>query len=337
MTLSTRQVSDEIQQEAVRLHSKMNLLGYGLNDCLLLAPLTLEINRLKQEKNAVILAHNYQLPEIVFGIADFVGDSLELSRKAKETQAKRIVFCGVHFMAETAKIVNPEKQVLLPALDAGCSLAESITGQDVRNLRKQYPNAAFVCYVNTSAEVKAECDVCCTSANSVKIIQALPQKQIVYLPDQYMAANLAKLIPEKEIIAWNGLCIVHETFTEHQLVQYKKIYPNAKILAHLECKQEVVQQADLVGGTSDMTKYVQQSSANEFVIVTECGMSDVLREKFPAKQFITPCSICPHMKKINLENVLKTLKEEKNEITVPEIIRLRALNTLNKMFELTGK
>ncbi|MBI2597788.1 MAG: quinolinate synthase NadA [Candidatus Diapherotrites archaeon] len=311
------QFSKEINKEAKRLHSKLKYLNYSLNDCLPFAPFTLEINRLKLEKNAVILAHNYQRAEIIYGIADYHGDSLGLSRQAKETGADTIVFCGVHFMAETAKILSPKKKVLIPDHKAGCSLSESITSQDVLQLRKKYPHAGVVTYVNTSAEVKAESDVVCTSANALKIIEEMPQKEIIFLPDTFMAQNLAKKTAKK-IIPWHGTCIVHETFSPEQIDAYRGTYPDIKVLAHTECKPEVVAKADLAGGTSDMSRYVQNSSAGTFMLVTECGMSDMLQVQFPHKKFVVPCAICPHMKKINLENILASLKEDKYEIIVEE-------------------
>jgi len=289
---------------------------------------------LKKEKNVVILAHNYQRAEIIYGVADFNGDSLALSRKAKETEANTILFCGVHFMAQTAKILSPQKKVLIPDLDAGCSLSESITAKDVLDLREKYPNASVVTYVNTSAEVKAVSDVVCTSANSLKIVEAMPQQEIIFIPDKFMAQNLAKKT-SKKIIPWDGTCIVHETFSAEQIDNYKKTYPGIKVLAHTECKPEVVERADLAGGTSDMTKYVQNSNAETFMLVTECGMSDLLQVQHPEKKFIVPCVICPHMKKINLENILESLKEEKYEIVIEEEIRKKAQKAVDKMLEMS--
>ena len=325
----------EVKQEAKRLHEKLRHLKYSLEDCLPFAPFTLEINKLKKEKNAFVLAHNYQRPEIIFGISDFHADSLALSKKATETDADIILFCGVHFMAETAKILNPEKKVLLPDLGAGCSLAESITAKDVRMLRKQHPDAMVVTYVNTSAEVKAESDYCCTSANALKVIEAAPSDRVIFLPDIFMAQNLAKLT-SKEIISWNGKCIVHETFTPEQVQRYKRTYPEMKVLAHTECHPGVVELADLAGGTSDMQRYVEKTDARRIMLVTECGMSDMLQVHHPEKEFIVPCSICPYMKKTHLENALECLKNESPEITVEESIRKRAEKAVNRMLEITG-
>jgi len=328
-------IQTEVKEEAKRLFEKLRHLNYSLEQCLPFAPFTLEINRLKKEKNTVILAHNYQKAEIIYGVADFFGDSLDLSKKAKETDADTILFCGVHFMAQTAKILSPQKRVLIPDLKAGCSLSESITANDVLMLREKHPNAGVVTYVNTSAEVKAVSDVTCTSANALKIIEAMPQNEILFLPDQFMAQNISKLT-NKKIIPWNGTCIVHETFTPQQVDDYKKTYPGLKVLAHTECKPEVAEKADLVGGTSDMTRYVKNSSSNTFMLVTECGMSDMLQVQYPQKKFVVPCAICPHMKKINLENILTSLKEEKFEIFIEESIRKKALKAVDKMLELSS-
>ena len=244
-------VQAQMLAEAKRLKAEMEHLGYSLNECMLFAPLTLEINRLKKEKNAIILAHNYQRPEILFGIADFVADSYALSVEAKKTGADMIVFCGVVFMAETAKILSPSKKVLIPSLEAGCSLSESITGADVRALKEKHPNVPVVCYVNTSAEVKAECDACCTSANALKVIEAMPGNEVIFLPDKFMAANLQKQT-KKKLHSWHGTCIVHETFSAAQILAYKKQFPDAKVLSHLECEPEVIAVSDMAGGKSDM-------------------------------------------------------------------------------------
>jgi len=332
----TRTIADaEMLAEAKRLHENLRHLGYSINDCLPFAPYTLRINELKKRKNAVILAHNYQRPEILFGIADFKGDSLALSKNALSTEAELIVFCGVHFMAETAKILNPEKKVLLPDLRAGCSLDESITAADVRSLKAKHPGIPVVTYVNTSAAVKAESDVICTSANALKVIEALPDKKVIFIPDEFMAKNLAK-VSTKEIISWNGKCIVHESFTGKQVDEYRSAYPGLKVLSHLECPPEVIERSDLVGGTSDMSKYIEKSNEKQFMLVTECGMSDMLKVQHPEKDFIVPCSICPHMKRINLENVLEVLEKETNEITVPKETAIKARKALDRMLKLTN-
>ncbi len=323
-------IEREIIAEAKRIHASMRHLGYSLNECMLFAPLTLKINLLKRQKNAIILAHNYQRPEILFGVADFVSDSFALSVEAKKTNADIILFCGVQFMAETAKILNPSKKVLIPSLEAGCSLSESITARDVRALKSKHPNVPVVTYVNTSAEVKAESDVCCTSANALKVIESFSGNEVIFLPDRFMAANLQKQT-SKKLHSWNGACIVHETFSAEQIVAYRKQYPGLKVLSHLECPSVVIALSDLAGGTSDMYNYIAKSDAKQFMLVTECGMSDLLRARFPQKEFITPCSVCPYMKKINLENVLESLENGNFEIKIQEDIRARAQKALEGM------
>ena len=322
-----------VHEEAKRLYKNMRHLDYSLNECLIFAPITLEINRLKKEKNAVILAHNYQRPEILFGVADFTGDSFGLSVEAKKTVADIILFCGVNFMAETAKILSPKKKVLISSLEAGCSLADSITAKDVVGIKKKHPNAKVVCYVNTTADVKAECDTCCTSANALKVIDAMSSNDVIFLPDKFMGANL-QMQTKKNLILWDGTCIVHESFTPEQINAYKKQFPEMKVLAHLECPPEVIALSDLAGGTSDMYNYIKKSDAKQFMLVTECGMSDLLRARFPEKQFINPCSICPYMKKINLENVLESLEEEKFVVNIPEEIRKKAQIALDEMIKI---
>jgi len=293
-----------------------------------------KINQLKQEKEAVILAHYYQRDAIKFGIADYVGDSLDLSKAAMETEAKMIVFCGVHFMAETAKILNPDKKVLLPSLEAGCSLAASITAEDVRKLREQYPQAAFVTYVNTTAEVKAEVDVCVTSANAPRIIAKLPQQQIVFLPDAYMGNNLREEIKDKEIIIWKGKCIVHEDFTAPRLEQYRLQYPGLKILAHYECDQRVIEVSDMHGGTGDMRRYIRENEAPAFLLATECGLASTIKADLPDKNIIGPCNLCMYMKTIDINNTLEALENEAPEIILPEEVRAKAYLSLHKMFDL---
>ncbi|HLD75855.1 MAG TPA: quinolinate synthase NadA [Candidatus Norongarragalinales archaeon] len=325
-----------LEEEAERLFNRLKNLGWTSEECTLYAPLTLEINRLKREKNAVILAHSYQTPDIVYGIADFVGDSYGLSLKARETQAETLVFSGVRFMAETAKILNPEKTVLLPASDAGCSLSESITAEDVRELKRKHPDAAVVVYVNTSADVKAESDVCCTSANALKIINAVPQEEVLFLPDEYMAKNLSSLT-SKKIIGWGGRCIVHEAFGPKNVTAVKEMYPDAKILAHTECAPDVIAHSDMAGGTENMVAYIKSSPARRFMLVTECGLTDRMRAEFPHKEMVGTCNLCPYMKKNNLANVLKALDhpDENQIIRIPEDVRVRAHSALIRMFELS--
>ncbi len=328
---------EDIERETDRLHGALKEVGWSRGECALHAPLTLEIARRKREKNAVILAHSYQTPDIVYGVADFRGDSLGLSEAARDTDADVIVFCGVRFMAETAKILSPSKTVLLPAIDAGCSLAESITAEDVRRLRREHPDAAVACYVNTDAAVKAECDVCVTSANALEVVERLPQKEVIFLPDKFMAANLAAAVPSKTIIPWHGTCIVHEQFTPEKAAAWRAAHPGAKMLVHTECMPAVVEQADLAGGTGDMIDYVKRSDATEFMLVTECGLSDRMRVELPGRRFIGTCALCPYMKKTGLDKVLQVLESPRPDqvIEVPEDVRVRALRSLERMFELT--
>lgn len=325
----------EIDAEAVRLLERLDGIKWNLDTCRSIAPLTLEINRLKVEKNACILAHSYQTPDIIYGIADYTGDSLELSREAASTDAETIVFCGVRFMAETAKILSPEKTVLHPAPDAGCSLSESITGADVRALKRAYPGVPTVCYINTSAEVKAECDACCTSSNAVKVVNAQPGDRVIFLPDKLMAENLVPYT-EKEIIAWEGTCIVHEEFNVKSIDAWKKLYPDMKVLVHTECDSAVVGLADLAGSTSAMIEYVKKSDAVRFMLVTECGLSDRLRvEVGGGKEFLGSCVLCPYMKMIELPNVLECLKSPSREqiVTLPEDIITRARRSIDEMMK----
>lgn len=236
-------------------------------------------------------------------------------------------------MAETAKILNPSKKVLIPSLEAGCSLAESITAKDVRALKEMNPDAKVVCYVNTSAEVKAESDACCTSANALKVVESMPSEKVIFIPDKFMAKNLQK-VSNKKIIGWDGKCIVHEQFNPEQIKEYKAAYPDLKVLSHLECDSSVIEISDFSGGTNDMLNYIKSSDSGKFMVVTECGMSDVLRQKFPEKTFVTPCSICPYMKKINLENVLESLEKGVFEVDVsPETIGKAGL-AIKKMIEI---
>jgi quinolinate synthase len=326
----------DLELETDRLYTKLKSLNWSREHCSLIAPLTSRINILKKQKNAIILAHSYQMPQIIFGVADIVGDSLGLSKEAKKVTADIIVFCGVEFMAETAKLLNEKKLVLLPSPDAGCSLASGITPSDVRELRGKYPGIPIVCYVNTTAEVKAECDVCVTSGNVIDVINKLDSDTIIYLPDKHMANNLRPLT-DKKIIGWEAECIVHNQFTGEQIKSLRKQYPGIKILAHTECDPSVALEADFVGSTSGMTKYVETSTENDFALITECGLSEILRVDFPDKNFYGSCVLCPYMKTINLENILQVLESPQPEqiIEIPIEIQERARKTLEKMFTLT--
>ena len=277
------------------------------------APLIDKINKLKKEKNAIILAHNYQTPEIYHGVADIAADSLALATEASKTSADKIIMCGVHFMAETAKLMNPAKKVFLPDMEAGCSLASSITGEDVRLLKQKYPGVPVVSYVNTSADVKAETDICCTSANAVKVVESLNVDKVIFLPDQYLADYVAKNTKVK-IIAWKGTCIVHEQFTEKEIKDIKTQNPGIKVIAHPECPPDVIAASDFAGSTSGMIKYVKDNQPKKVMLVTECSMSDNVEADNPNVSFIKPCNLCPYMKKINLEKILDCLENDTNEI-----------------------
>ena len=294
------------------------------------APLIHKINKLKKEKNAVVLAHNYQTPEIFYGIADIAADSLALAVEAEKTSADIIVMCGVHFMAETAKLMNPNKKVLLPDMGAGCSLASSITGKDVRMLKEKYPGVPVVTYVNTSAEVKAESDVCCTSANAVKVVESLGVDKVIFLPDHYLA-NYVQKNTKVKIISWQGTCIVHEKFTGKEVEDIRKENPDIKVIAHPECPPDVITASDFAGSTSNMVKYVKEKQPKKVLLVTECSMSDNVQIENPNVQFIKPCNLCPHMKKITLNKIYDCLKNETNEIKIGHNIAAMARKSVQRM------
>ena len=294
------------------------------------APLIHKINMLKKEKNAVVLAHNYQTPEIFHGIADIAADSLALAVEAEKTNADIIVLCGVHFMAETAKLMNPEKKILLPDMEAGCSLASSITGKDVKMLKEKYPSVPVVTYVNTSAEVKAESDICCTSANAVRVVESLGADKVIFLPDQYMA-KYVQTKTKVQIISWIGTCIVHERFSAQEIKDIKKQNPEISVLSHPECPPEVIAASDFTGSTTGMSNYVKKNQPKKVMLVTECSMSDNVQVNNPNVQFIKPCNLCPHMKTITLPKVLECLENETNEILIPEIISRKARKAVERM------
>ena len=297
------------------------------------APYIYKINKLKKEKNAVILAHNYQTPEIYHGISDFSADSLALAVEAAKTKADIIVMCGVHFMAETAKLMSPEKKVLLPDMDAGCSLSSSITGEDVRNLKKKYPGVPVVSYVNTSAEVKAETDICCTSANALKIVQSLGVKKVIFLPDDFLAKYVASQT-DVEIISWKGTCEVHEQFNDEEINEIRKNNPGIKIIAHPECPPDVIRASDFAGSTSGMIKYVKDNQPEKVMMVTECSMSDNVQIDNPNVKFIRPCNLCPHMKKITLPKILDCLENETNELIMDKKTIEKAKKSVERMAEI---
>jgi quinolinate synthase len=296
------------------------------------APLITTINRLKEQRNAVILAHNYQTPEIFHGVADITGDSLALARMAAENDADVIVLCGVHFMAETAKILNPERTVLISDPEAGCSLAASITGADVRELRRRHPGVPVVTYVNTSAEVKAETDICCTSANAVEVVESLGVDRVIFLPDEYLGKWVAANT-DVEVILWNGRCEVHEQFTVDELRSYREQFPGVRVIAHPECSLEVLGEADMVGSTSGMIRYVAEELPERVLMVTECSMSDNVAVEFPELVFVRSCTICPHMKKITLAKIVDSLELMQYAVEVPREVAERARRSVARMLE----
>ena len=316
------------------------------------AELAEQILRLKEERNAVILAHNYMEPALYYSVPDFTGDSLELSRKAAQTDKDVIVFCGVRFMAETAKILNPGKTVLLPAERAGCSLAESITAEDVRTLKRAFPGVPVVSYVNTYADVKAETDVCCTSGNAAAVVNSIGSERIIFLPDEFLARNVARetgrkiffptrkalregtveVPPGTGLIGWHGSCEVHERFTVEDVVNARRQFPDVVVLAHPECKPAVVRAADFAGSTMAMVREVQRSDARRYLLLTECSMADNIAAENPGKEMVRMCSLrCPHMNEITLEDTLKALQLNRYVVDVPEDIRVRALRSVERM------
>ena len=297
------------------------------------APIIEKINKLKKEKNAVILAHNYQTPEIYHGVADIAADSLALAVEAAKTSADIIVLCGVHFMAETAKLMSPDKKVLIPDMSAGCSLAASLTGDDVKLLKKKYPGVPVVSYVNTSADVKAETDVCCTSANAVKVVESLKADKVIFLPDQHLANYVAKQTKVK-IISWKGSCIVHEQFSPKEIRDIRDSNPGIKIIGHPECPSDVLDACDFAGSTGGMIDYVKKNNPKKVMLVTECSMSDNVEADNPNVEFIKPCNLCPYMKKITLPKILNCLENESNEIFIEEKIADAARKSVQRMAEI---
>ena len=319
----------EIKNQTSELYNKIHL-SIPQIEWPTIAPYIYEINKLKKEKGVTILAHNYQAPEIFYGVADIVGDSLGLAIDGSKVKTDKILMCGVHFMAETAKIMSPEKKILLPDLSAGCSLAESITASDIRKLKKENPGVPVVTYVNTSAAVKAETDICCTSANAVKIVESLNVKKVIFLPDEYLAKYVASKT-KVEIISWKGKCEVHERFTDHEIFELRKKYPDLKVVSHPECPPEVINASDYTGSTGSMINYVKNTKAKDIFLVTECSMSDNVQIENPNINFIKPCNLCPHMKKITLKSILKSLKEENYLIEIDDETISRAKGAIEKM------
>lgn len=339
-----------IEQEAERLlKALMNVecdphgRTWNYETCLKIAPLTLEINQLKKEKQAVILTHSYVEPEIVYGVGDFKGDSYYLSLMAKQAQAQVILFAGVVFMAETAKILSPQATVLVPDRGSGCSLADSIDGDGVRKLKTLYPQATVVCYINSTADVKAESDVCVTSGNVYNIVAGLPTRQVIFVPDRLMAQNVRSELKrrgvDKEIIASDGTCMVHEEFTVAQIAEARAQFPGLKVVSHPECTAEVAAASDFVGSTGEMMKYVKATTAPYFLMLTECGLVGRLEVESPEKTFIGGCRLCPYMKMNTLEKIRDALIAPQPEqvVTLDEGLRQRAARCIDRMFELAPK
>ena len=297
-----------------------------------LAPIIEEIEELKESRNAVVLAHNYMTPDIYHGVADMKGDSLALARLAKKTDAEVILMAGVHFMAETAKIVNQSKTVLIPDMDAGCSLADAITGADVRLLRERYPGVPVVTYVNTSAEVKAEADICCTSGNAVQVVESLGTDRVIFLPDRFLGQWVAGQT-DIDMILWEGSCMVHERFTAEELRVYRDMHPGIQIIAHPECPSDVLEEADFVGSTAGMIQWVKTEQPRQVVMVTECSMSDNVAAESPETEFTQPCNLCPHMKRITLSGIRDSLRDMKHEVIVDPTIAEQASASVERMLE----
>ncbi len=316
---------------------------YSLKKCEELTPLVNEILDLKRRRDAVILAHSYVTPEILYGVADFVGDSYGLSKDAMSTPAKTIVFAAVRFMGETAQLLNPDKEVLIPAPEDGCTLAEAVTPEDVRRIRREFPEHTFVCYINTTAAVKAECDVCVTSSNVFDIVERIPNDKIYFLPDKYMGQNLIERLEargvRKDIRIYEGTCYVHEEYTIEQVARIREEYPEAKVVAHPECRPEVCAAADYVGSTSQMLRYMGQTDARAFLMLTECGLSSRLQVEFPGKRLVGACTFCRYMKSNSLQEIRRVLTEptDRDRVRIEPEIRERALRTIEAMFDYAGR
>ena len=336
--LRTKMTATQLYEKLKNIKLGATVCQYSLKKCEELVPVINQINELKEEKNAVILTHSYISPEIVYGVSDFVGDSYKLSKDALSTKASTIVFVAVRFMGETAKILNPEKEVLVPAVLDGCSLADSINAQDVRKLRKEYPEHTFICYINTSAEVKAECDITVTSANVYKVAKDIPNDKIYFLPDKFMGQNLKNYLERqgitKDIKFYTGTCYVHEEYGMDDIMKVKLEYPNAKIVSHPECNAAIIDHSDFVGSTEQMLAFMKQTDAKQFLMLTECGLSSRLQSEFPDKQLVGSCTMCKYMKSNTLGDILRALQDPlpKDRVILDESIRLRALKTIEAMF-----
>jgi quinolinate synthase len=324
--------NEQVARETAHLYERVRTVIPAV-EWPVFAPYVKAINALKKERNAVILAHNYQTPEIYNCVADIVGDSLQLAREAMTVQADVIVQCGVHFMAETSKILNPDKVVLIPDSRAGCSLAESITGEDIRLLRERFPGVPVVAYVNTSAEVKAEVDICCTSSNAVQVVESLGAERVIFLPDEYLAKYVASQTKVK-IIAWKGHCEVHERFTGDELRLYRENDPSIQIIAHPECPPDVIAEADFTGSTAHMIAWVRNHRPKRVVMVTECSMADNVQAELPDVQFVRPCNLCPHMKRITLPKILDSLLSMQEEVMIDPAVAAKARRAVERMVHL---
>lgn len=342
MLVADHITAQELYERLKNIKVGGSVCHYSLKKCEELVPLINEINELKREKNAVILVHSYVSPEIIYGVGDYVGDSYALSKNALETDAGTIVFAAVRFMGETAKILNPEKEVLIPASLDGCTLADSINAKQVRTLRKAYPEFTFVCYINTTAEVKAECDVCVTSANVYDIVENIPNDKIYFLPDQLMGRNLVKEMirrkADKHVRYYNGTCYVHEEYDPDQIFKIRLEYPDVKVVSHPECKPEICDQSDFVGSTSQMLDYMLTTTAKEFLMLTECGLSARLQQEFPDKRLVGSCTLCRYMKSNTLENILRVLKNPMpiDYVHIGEETRQKAQKCIEAMFHYTN-
>jgi quinolinate synthase len=324
--------NEEVARETAHLYERIKNVVPAI-EWPFFAPYVKAINALKKERDAVILAHNYQTPEIYNCVADVVGDSLQLAREATKTKAGVIVQCGVHFMAETSKILNPDKVVLIPDSRAGCSLADAITGEDVRLLRDRFPGVPVVAYVNTSAEVKAEADICCTSANALQVVESLGAERVIMLPDQYLAKYVASQTDVK-IIAWKGACEVHERFTGDELKRYRADDPSIHIIAHPECPPDVIAESDYTGSTAGMVDWVRKNHPKRVVLVTECSMADNVSAELPDIEFVRPCNLCPHMKRITLPKILDSLLTMQEEVVVDLAVAEKARRAVERMIHL---
>lgn len=300
------------------------------------APYVLAINRMKAERDAVILGHNYMTPQVFHGVCDVVGDSLQLAIQASKVSARVIVQGGVHFMAETSKVLNPDKIVLMPDMEAGCSLASSITADGVAEMRRRYPGAPVVAYVNTSAEVKAAADICCTSGNAAQIVAAQDSDTVIMLPDKYLAQNVARQVPEKRVVWWDGACIVHEQFSASELREFRQFHPGARIIAHPECPPDVVAEADFSGSTSGIIDYVGREQPAQALLVTECSMASNIADAHPQVEFVGPCTMCPYMKMITLEKILWSLHSMTTPVEVPPELIAGARRSVQRMIDVSA-